>query len=359
MKRFGGFWKVGFGALAAVALVVTPFGAASAQEEVQHGIGFTKGCLSPVTVGSPYRCAYAIRNIVDGAEDTLTIHSLIDTVHAASGDQTTGNLLPLVKLDSAGTNATCNGSGAGTLGNPWTGSTSCTLPFNAIIHVQLSSQYTVQAGDFNLPNHVLTDSATLGWNDVCNDPAQTGNSNCNPNPPPTSAASQAVVNQAAVSITTLLSPAAAVQTGTSVTDQATLHGSTAGATGTVSYAVYSDDTCETLVKSLGTKTVSNGGVGPSDAWVATVGDFWFQAVYSGDAAHSGATSDCTTEPIHVTSSPPVTQESPGTSTTVAATAELPRTGSGPVGAQILFALAIVGLGVFLLTASRRRHRQAR
>ena len=43
----------------------------------------TKGCVSPTQVGQPYTCTYTIRNDIDDAQDTLTINSLIDTVHAA------------------------------------------------------------------------------------------------------------------------------------------------------------------------------------------------------------------------------------------------------------------------------------
>jgi hypothetical protein len=102
-------------------------------------------------------------------------------------------------------------------------------------------------------------------------------------------------------ITTLLS-ATSVDPGTSVRDSATLHNASADAGGTVSYAVYSDNTCTTLVQSLGTKNVTNGVVPDSDNWTAVSGDFWFQATYSGDASNLGPVSSvCTEEPIHVTS----------------------------------------------------------
>ena len=59
----------------------------------QHGISFTKGCVSPTQIGQPYTCAYSIRNIIDDAQDTLTIDSLSDTVHSSGGDVSSGNAL--------------------------------------------------------------------------------------------------------------------------------------------------------------------------------------------------------------------------------------------------------------------------
>jgi hypothetical protein len=349
--------------LALAVLVVLGFslvgaGVASAAD-VQHGISFTKGCTSPVNVGAPYACSFTVRNNLDEAEDTLTINSLVDTVHSAGGDVLSGNIFNSLKLDSGGSTATCNGVGAGTAGNPWHGATSCTLPFGSRINVQSTSHYTVQAGDYDLPNHKLTDSALLGWHDLCNDPADTGNSNCNPNPPPNGAASSAIVH-AVVTVTTKLSPGASVAAGTTVTDQATLHGSISDATGTVKYSVYSDDACQMLVQDLGTKTVTAGIVGPSDPFAATAGNFWFQAVYSGDATHLGGSSPCTSEPLTVTTSPTVTVQGsttvPATTappTTVAASAELPRTG-GPAGGEVVVALLLLGAGAFLLQSVKRR-----
>src|SRR5580765_3805072 len=66
---------------------------AVAQSAVQHGIGFTKGCTSPTKVGDPYSCTWTVRNVIDEAQDTLTISQIVDTVHAASGDVTSSTIL--------------------------------------------------------------------------------------------------------------------------------------------------------------------------------------------------------------------------------------------------------------------------
>jgi hypothetical protein len=352
--------KLALATLVVLAFSLVGASVASAQEEVQHGISFTKGCTSPVNVGAPYSCTFTVRNNIDDAHDTLTIHSLSDTVHAASGDVVSGNIFGSLKLDNGGTSATCTAAGgSGSAANPWHGATVCTLPFGSRIDVQSTSHYTVAAGDYALPNHRLTDDALLGWNDKCDDPADTGNSNCNMNPPTEGAGSSAIVH-AVITVSTKLSPGSSVVPGTVVTDQATLAGSISDATGTVTYSVYSDDACQALVQHLGTKTVTAGVVGPSDPFAATAGNFWFQAVYSGDATHLGGSSPCTSEPLTVTTSPSVSVQGsttvPATTappTTVAASAELPRTG-GPAGGEVVVALLLLGAGAFLLQSVKRR-----
>jgi hypothetical protein len=126
-------------------------------------------------------------------------------------------------------------------------------------------------------------------------------------------------------VTTQLTPPGPgpVLAGTSVTDQATLTGASPTAGGTVAYAVFSNDTCTAQVASLGTKTVTDGSVGPSNAWIAVGGLYWFQATYSGDASDVGpVSSSCTSEPLtvgkvstHLTESASPTTVPSGTSVT--------------------------------------------
>ena len=176
-------------------------GASSA--DVQHGIGFTKGCSSPTQIGQPYSCGYTVRNVLDEAEDTLTINSLVDIVHASGGDVNSGNILgstqvTITTLATSGppSGASCvAASGNGVFPTPYTGVTSCTLPFGSRVNILPFSHYTVQAGDIGLPGHNLRDDASLSWHDLCNDPAGTGNQNCNPNPPDVGAASLSLITQ--------------------------------------------------------------------------------------------------------------------------------------------------------------------
>src|SRR5262245_58641031 len=89
-------WIGAGAALVAIAVFSVTF--ASAQEPVQHGISATKGCVSPTVIDSPYLCTYSIRNNVDDAHDTLTINSFVDNVFAASGIQSSGNVLNQLRL---------------------------------------------------------------------------------------------------------------------------------------------------------------------------------------------------------------------------------------------------------------------
>src|SRR6185503_8370257 len=103
-------------------------------------------------------------------------------------------------------------------------------------------------------------------------------------------------------INTQLVPAGPVAIGTPVHDTATLSGATADAMGSVSFAVYSNNTCTTLVQSLGTVAVVNGvPVGPSNDFTPNAaGDFYFQATYSGDINNTGPVSSvCTSEHLVV------------------------------------------------------------
>src|SRR6266540_1080886 len=100
-------------------------------------------------------------------------------------------------------------------------------------------------------------------------------------------------------ITTLLS-SSSVSIGTAVHDSATLSSATSDAGGTVTYTVYSDNSCTTSVASGGTKTVTNGVVPDSDAVTFnSAGTYYWQAAYSGDANNGSATSDCTSEQMVV------------------------------------------------------------
>lgn len=126
---------------------------------ILHGISFLKGCNSPTTVGDPYICTFQALNVVDQAHDTLTITSLVDVVHAGSGDVTSTNLLPTPAVLTLAGGATCN-----------VGQTLCTLPFGSSVTLT-ASYYNVHPND---PNP-LTDTATLTWQDTCSGGTPTPN----------------------------------------------------------------------------------------------------------------------------------------------------------------------------------------
>jgi hypothetical protein len=132
---------------------------------LQHGIGFTKGCESPTAVGNPYLCSYTIQNVLDGAQDTLTVDGLLDCVLPAGpclgNDIFIGHGLWLklsggafctdILMDSAGTMTTVGGN--------------CTLPFGSRIDTDPFSSYTAASGDDVTG---IYDEANLYWQDLCN-----------------------------------------------------------------------------------------------------------------------------------------------------------------------------------------------
>jgi hypothetical protein len=105
------------------------------------------------------------------------------------------------------------------------------------------------------------------------------------------------------SVTTVLTAIGAsggnisVAAGTGVTDSATLQGANISAAGgMVTYSVYSDANCRTLVASGGTEAVSSGSVESSHPVVLNVpGKYYWQVTYSGDALNGGSTSACGSE----------------------------------------------------------------
>ncbi|ASN51130.1 hypothetical protein [Sinomonas sp. R1AF57] len=105
-------------------------------------------------------------------------------------------------------------------------------------------------------------------------------------------------------IATTLS-ATSVAVGTAVHDSAALTGATATAGGTVTYTVYSDSACAKNAQAAGTMTVTNGVIPDSNAITFnSAGDYYWQAVYSGDANNNGASSTCTEEHLVVTKAQP-------------------------------------------------------
>jgi hypothetical protein len=80
---------------------------------------------------------------------------------------------------------------------------------------------------------------------------------------------------------------------TPVVGEATLHGEHAAeATGTVTYSVYSDPSCEELVAEAGEVSVGGASVPPSNAEELESGTYYWQGRYSGDANNPPATSIC-------------------------------------------------------------------
>ena len=155
-----------------------------------HGVATAKGCVSPVQVGDPYTCAAQISNTVDTGHDTILVTGLSDVVHASGGNVSSGPMLASTGLVFTGAVTCVGGSGAGTLANPYVGAASCLLPFGTAITTKPFSHYTVDANDFNLPLHRLTDTVTWNWNNTC---VFNPDQDCTTNPQVATAGSSALV----------------------------------------------------------------------------------------------------------------------------------------------------------------------
>src|SRR4029078_9891628 len=174
--------------------------------------------------------------------------------------------------------ATCTGgTGTGTNADPYVNSTSCTLPSNSSIFVKPFSFYTVQAADYGAPNHVLKDNVDLTWLDTCT----SGDGNCPVGDQhATTGSQQRVAFTPAIAASIKGNGTTVVPAGTSVFDTATLSSASPDAGGTVTYAVYTDNTCTTLAGSQpvpATVTVTNAVVPPSGGVVLPPGSYFFQA----------------------------------------------------------------------------------
>jgi hypothetical protein len=152
------------------------------------------------------------------------------------------------------------------------------------------------AGTVNVTNGVVPDSNPITFNSAGTffwQAVYSGDANNN------GATSVCTTEQLVVktnpSIATTLSETP-ISIGTAVHDSATLSGATADASGTVTYAVYTDNNCTAKLADAGTKTVTDGVVPDSDPITFnSAGTFFWQAVYSGDANNNGATSVCSSE----------------------------------------------------------------
>jgi len=171
------------------------------------------------------------------------------------------------------------------------------------------------AGDYDSANFSPTAAGTYKWvahysGDANNAKVDTA---CG------AAGETSTVTTTTPAIATLLS-AGTVTTGASVHDSALLSGASANGTGAVTYSVYTNTACNAGAQAAGTKTLTSGGVPNSDEIVfSTAGDYYWQAVYSGDANNAGAASVCTSEHLVVnrpsTPSNPSTPETPTTPST--------------------------------------------
>jgi plastocyanin len=107
---------------------------------------------------------------------------------------------------------------------------------------------------------------------------------------------------------------ASVPIGTVVYDTSSITGATATAGGTVTYKLFSENTCTTLstTPALNQSVTVTNGTAPKSNNVTfnDAGTFWFQATYSGDGNNIGSTSGCLTEVVTVAPNTPAPHSTP-------------------------------------------------
>ena len=161
--------------------------------------------------------------------------------------------------------------------------------FNSADNFSFSGTFTVAAG----VNSVVVTAQTDGtWGDGYTGVDQTSDTatrptNCAKNP----------------TISTVISPSSSITVGAAAHDTSSLTGASAHPTGTVSYKLYSDNHCGTLVADLtpSSNTVTSSTMPDSKPFTFnTAGTFYFVATYSGDSNNTGpVNSGCTAEPLTV------------------------------------------------------------
>ena len=214
-------------------------------------------------VGAPYTCSVQILNVVDTAHDTLRVTGLSDTCTRPAATCRRGTSCRRRGWSSAARSPAPAGAARGRSADPYIGATECLLPFGTSITTKPFSHYTVQAGDFNLPNHQLTDTATLNWNNTC---ARIRSHDCTTDPQTATAGASALVQKLASSTATDIHNAAhqvvtAVAAGSTVHDFVTVTGQPGQPTptGNVNIDWFLNGTC------TGAPAANSGSIGPLNA----------------------------------------------------------------------------------------------
>ena len=150
------------------------------------------------------------------------------------------------------------------------------------------------AGAFNYPHGVATDgSGDVYVADSADDRIEEFSAG---GAPTTTSTSLSGGGQSGASIS--------VPESTAVSDTATLTGTnTSTATGTVTYSVYSDSGCTTVVSTGPAQSITTPGTLPASSAVTlgAPGMYYWQASYSGDSANAASMSTCGSEVETVTS----------------------------------------------------------
>ena len=225
-----------------------------------------------------------------------TFNSCGEPAITTTPDPTSGNIGDLLK-DKATLSGTVNGTGTITFKLYGPSQTTCT---GTPVHTE---DVTVNGnGDYTTPTgHTANAAGTWRW------VASYSGDAINPAPDPTACDDEQVtINKNSPTVSTTVHPAGPINVGADAYDSATLHDATTNAGGTVTYKLYSDNACTTLVADLtpDTNTVVDAVAPDSKSHTFnSAGTFYFYAVYSGDDNNDGANSGCAAEPLVVKANP--------------------------------------------------------
>jgi hypothetical protein len=192
-------------------------------------------------------------------------------------------------------------------GTPETITTPGTLPPSAPLTLSPGTYYwqAVYSGD-NTNNGSNSPCGITGEVETVTSPTTSSSTTTSTTmmPTTTSSTTSTTIGLPATQLTTSLSGAdqsgtsISVLTNTAVTDTAAVTGSNAAtASGTVTYNVYSDSSCATLVDAGAPETITTPGTLPPSNAVSlpTAGTYYWQATYSGDSHNAPSTTACGAE----------------------------------------------------------------
>ena len=267
-----------------IAAMILVFSMALPAQAAQHGISLAKGCASFTSIGEQTQCDFSIGN-TSGDPDTLTITSLVDVVDPTGTPDNAGNILFGLNLTfTAGPNP-------GDL-PPSCGPTVCTLPPNSTISTATPFVYhTVTSSD---PSP-LEDTATLTWQDTCDNSGADPNCTTGVDNSATSGSSTTISKLPVDTETTIHNASHTVITtapaGATIHDNAVVTGTAAGGApdGSVTFDRFSNGTCTGAPAATGNSALTAVPASSPPASSAESGSFTlpasgamsYRATYSG------------------------------------------------------------------------------
>ena len=249
--------------------------------------------IVPIALG-----LFMLTAVIVRADTAPTVNSVIkNNLNATTTSAVIGSVVHDFAMVASSTDSAASSTPTGT------------VDFNLFSNTTCSGTSTVQSG-VSLVNGVAQSATTvvpntgLSYMVHYNGQANTYvavNGPCEP----------LVAISASTSISTTLSTSTVAASST-VYDTAVLNNVTTNATGTVAYTVFADNTCSTSSVSAGVVSVTNAVV-PNSSLILfpAPGTFYWQAIYSGDANNTAATSTCQDEILTVVSATSTPTTTPG------------------------------------------------